>query len=99
MTKRRGDLRPAHRGYLFQDIATAYQLIRCITQSFDRVDVDKRQVIDDRFDDLQIIQGRQRSRRQFKASDNRVLALADFIKPSSNLYFEALAQLESGQLG
>ena len=50
-----GNLKPAHAGYRYQDIITAYFFVLGIIEKFDSVTVDKKQLDDDRFDDLQII--------------------------------------------
>ena len=50
-----GNLKPAHAGYRYQDIITAYFFVLGIIDKFDSVTVDKKQLDDDRFDDLQII--------------------------------------------
>ena len=85
----RGNLQPAHRGYRYQDIATAYVLVRSLVERFDRVIVDRKQVDDDRIDDLEITAHGVVVRRQFKSSQdpNRVIATADFTRrfcPSNN---------------
>jgi hypothetical protein len=54
MSTRRGNLQPAHRGYRYQDIATAYMLVRGVVERYDAVIVDRKQVDDDRIDDLEV---------------------------------------------
>ena len=54
MAFQRGNLKPAHTGYRYQDIATAYYLIGAIIGRCDSVTVDKKQVEDDRLDDLEV---------------------------------------------
>ena len=60
MIVRRGDLRPAHRGYRYQDLAAAYMFVRAMVERYDRVIVDRKQVEDDRVDDLEVVAGGQR---------------------------------------
>lgn len=62
-------LGPAHKGYLYQDIASAYFLGRSLVEPVRTTTVDWKFHPDDRFDDLLVVQddGR-RVRRQFKHS-------------------------------
>jgi hypothetical protein len=62
-------LGPAHKGYLYQDIASAYFLSRSLFEPVHSTTVDWKFHPDDRFDDLLVVQedGR-RVRRQFKHS-------------------------------
>jgi hypothetical protein len=39
MISRRGSLQPAHSGYRYQDIATAYELVRALVELFREGDV------------------------------------------------------------
>lgn len=55
MRIRRGSLQPAHSGYRYQDIATAYELARALVERHERVIVDRKQVADDRIDDLEVV--------------------------------------------
>lgn len=61
-------LSPAHRGYEYQDVATAYFLARSIPEPVDGVTVDHKVHPDDIFDDLTIRAGTDVVRRQFKSS-------------------------------
>jgi hypothetical protein len=92
MSSLRGSLQPAHRGYRFQDIATAYFLIRSLIDPLDLVTVDKKLVIGDRIDDLEVTAAGRRTRRQFKSSANttRALALGDFTNSASTLRIDEL---------
>ncbi len=92
MISRRGNLQPAHRGYRYQDIATAYILIRALVEAYDEVVVNRKQVADDRIDDLEVRVGEKRTRRQFKSSDNPLRALSsnDFSAAASSLRFDRL---------
>lgn len=88
----RGNLQPAHRGYRYQDIATAYVLVRSLVERFDRVVVDRKQVADDRIDDLEITAHGVTVRRQFKSSEdpNRPIASTDFTDADSTLRVDRL---------
>lgn len=92
MSARRGNLQPAHRGYRYQDIATAYVLTRGVVERYDEVIVDRKQVDDDRIDDLEVRAGGRRVRRQFKSSQDatRPLAEDDFTASRSSLRIDRL---------
>ena len=49
---RGGALGAAHRGYAYQDLVTAYLLVRALVERFESVVVDRKVVDDDRFDDI-----------------------------------------------
>lgn len=89
-----GNLKPAHAGYRYQDIITAYFFVLGIIEKFDSVTVDKKQLDDDRFDDLQIIKKDGfKTRIQIKHSTdaNKPLALSEFTnKTSTNLTIDRL---------
>ncbi|MHA3104534.1 ATP-binding protein [Acinetobacter sp. ANC 3791] len=88
------NLKPAHAGYRYQDIITAYFFVLGIIEKFDSVTVDKKQLDDDRFDDLQIIKKNGfKTRIQIKHSSvpNKELTLAEFTnKTSTNLTIDRL---------
>jgi energy-coupling factor transporter ATP-binding protein EcfA2 len=63
-----GGLGSAHRGYQYQDLATAYFLAQSIIYQFDEVTVDRKEYEGDRFDDLAIRADSKLVRRQFKHS-------------------------------
>lgn len=88
------NLKPAHTGYLYQDIITAYFFVLGIIEKFDSITVDKKQLADDRFDDLQIIKKDGfKTRIQIKHSSvlNKELTLSEFInKTSTNLTIDRL---------
>ena len=44
MSSWRGSLQPAHRGYQYQDIATAYELVLALVERYESVIVDRKQV-------------------------------------------------------
>lgn len=98
MTARRGNLQPAHRGYRYQDIATAYVLVRSIVDRYDEVIVDRKQVPDDRIDDLEVRMGGRRIRRQFKSSQGatRPLSIDDFTAQNSTLRIDRLVLTHLG---
>lgn len=89
-----GNLKPAHAGYRYQDIITAYFFVLGIIDKFDSVTVDKKQLDDDRFDDLQIIKKDGfKTRIQIKHSTdaNKSLALSEFTnRTSTNLTIDRL---------
>lgn len=92
MNPRRASLQPAHRGYRYQDIATAYVLIRGLAERYDEIIVDRKLVEDDRIDDLEVRAGGRRIRRQFKSSEDatRPLAERDFTALRSSLRIDRL---------
>lgn len=92
MSSRRGNLQPAHSGYRYQDIATAYMLVRTIVQRYSNVVVDRKIVDNDRIDDLEVVFEGKRVRRQFKSSQNpqRYIAKEDFIAEKSTLRIDRL---------
>lgn len=92
MTGRHGNLRPAHSGYRYQDIATAFVLVRALVERYDRVIVDRKQVEDDRIDDLDVRAGARTVRRQFKSSldATRAIAEGDFTQKDSSLRIDRL---------
>jgi hypothetical protein len=98
MVARRGNLQPAHRGYRYQDIATAYLLVRSIVERYDEVIVDRKQVADDRIDDLEVRIAGRRVRRQFKSSQQatRPLTSDDFIGVRSSLRIDRLVLTHVG---
>lgn len=87
MSTRRGNLQAAHRGYRYQDIATAYVLVRAMVERYDAVIVDRKQVDDDRIDDVEVRTAGRLVRRQFKSSQDatRPLSEADFTGSTSSL--------------
>ncbi|MGC3836112.1 hypothetical protein ACPSKX_18725 [Moritella viscosa] len=92
MVKNKGNLKPAHTGYRYQDIATAYYLIKAIIGKCDSVTVDKKQVEDDRLDDLEIIISGRVYRKQIKSSLNksRSITRSDFTSNKSTLRIDRL---------
>lgn len=52
-TVRANPLAAAHRGYVYQDLLTAYMLVQGLISGFDQIVVDKKVVEDDRFDDVE----------------------------------------------
>ncbi|WEW95645.1 hypothetical protein P3T65_15420 [Pseudomonas nitroreducens] len=85
-------LGPAHRGYAYQDLVTAYLLVRSLVQRFEAVVVDRKAVDDDRFDDIEITSAGIRVRRQLKSSASADLTLgySDFEAVNSSLRFDRL---------
>jgi len=88
----RGNLKPAHTGYRYQDIATAYYLIGALIGRCDSVTVDKKQVEDDRLDDLEISISGYIYRKQIKSSPDasRSIKRLDFTGARSTLRIDRL---------
>lgn len=88
----RGDLKPAHKGYRYQDIVSAYFLIGAVVGRYDSVTIDKKLVQDDRYDDLGVEIAGEIYRLQIKSSTNkeRALCLQDFTGASSSLRLDRL---------
>jgi len=85
-------LAAAHKGYFYQDIATAYFLARSLVESVRYTTVDARFHTDDRFDDLLIVANDgKKVRRQFKHSDSPLAFEGSFL--SSKKYNLRLDQL------
>ncbi|MDH5641318.1 MAG: ATP-binding protein [Nitrospira sp.] len=85
-------LAAAHKGYFYQDIATAYFLARSLVEPVQFTTVDARFYADDRFDDLLIVANDgKRVRRQFKHSDSSLVFKGSFL--SSKRYDLRLDQL------
>jgi len=82
----------AHRGYEYQDLATAYFLVQLLAQQEGTVVVDKKLFEDDRFDDLTVESKSKVIRRQFKYSQlpNRRLEQADLRQDGSKIQLDAL---------
>ncbi len=89
-----GSLSAAHRGYAYQDLVTAYLLVRALVHQHEAVIVDRKTVEDDRFDDLEVTANGTRIRRQLKSSLNPdvALKLQDFTGHASSLRFDRLVQ-------
>ena len=68
MSRKSGNLKPAHQGYRYQDILSAYFLILSLVERYDSVVIDEKQVEDDRFDDIELTIAGSRIRRQIKSS-------------------------------
>ncbi|MDO9067909.1 MAG: ATP-binding protein [Deltaproteobacteria bacterium] len=92
MGRQYGNLKPAHRGYRYQDIATAFFLVQAVVECYDHVVVDKKQVNDDRLDDLEVMAKGRRVRRQIKSSSNkdRSIKNSDFTSSDSTLRIDRL---------
>jgi len=88
----RGNLKPAHTGYRYQDIATAYYMIGALIGRCDSVTVDKKQVEDDRLDDLEISISGCVYRKQIKSSPDvsRYIKRIDFTGANSTLRIDRL---------
>ncbi len=54
MAKSSGNLGSAHRGYIYQDVVTAYFMALCLANQSGTLTVDRKFFDEDRFDDLSI---------------------------------------------
>lgn len=87
------NLEAAHRGYEYQDLLTACRLVDLLLGVVVEVNVDKKSVIGDRFDDLTTVHADgSRERVQFKHTDNddRPLTAASFTNDSRSLHLGRL---------
>lgn len=94
-----GALTAAHHGYAYQDLLTAYLLVRGLVTGFDEIVIDRKVVNDDRFDDVETrIYGR-RLRRQIKSSQksDRTITFDDFNNVRSSLRFDRLVRTFVGE--
>ncbi|WP_291915183.1 ATP-binding protein [Limnohabitans sp.] len=91
---RTNPLAAAHRGYVYQDLLTAYLLVQGLISGFNQIVVDKKVVEDDRFDDVETCISGRRLRRQIKSSANtgRCLSFSDFNDAASTLRFDRLVR-------
>ena len=87
-----GGLGVAHRGYVYQDLVTAYLLMVSLVHGKQSVVVDKKIVADDRFDDVEVNVSGSRVRRQIKSSENanRPLSFSDFSSNAVSLRIDRL---------
>lgn len=63
-------LGPAHRGYQYQDLLTAYHFAWCLTHDIKSITVDRKLYANDRFDDLTFQLNGFTFRRQIKSSED-----------------------------
>lgn len=100
--KSRG-LTPAHQGYRYQDIFTAYFMMRCLAERYDSISVDKKRFYGDIFDDIHIRQGKSYSHYQLKSSRDRSKRFhySQLLQMSSDiridLLFESFLQSDSNE--
>jgi hypothetical protein len=89
-----GGLSPAHQGYQYQDLVTAYFLARSIVEQFDEVTVDRKRYEGDRFDDIEIRADSGLIRRQFKYSNDaeRTFEREDLTTTRKELRIDQLVQ-------
>lgn len=94
MARRNSNLGSAHRGYEYQDLATAYFMASMLARQDGQIIVDRKVVTDDRFDDVALIDSAAFVRRQFKRSDDpsRPLRLTDFTYDSVGLRLDCLVR-------
>ena len=90
----RNDLGSAHRGYIYQDISTAYFMAECLANQTGLLTVDRKICSDDRFDDLSVKTSSGLVRRQFKRSDDpaRPLKREDLATTNYSLRIDHLIQ-------
>jgi len=89
-----GGLRAAHRGYVYQDVATAYLLAWAHYHGGQRVTVDRKEYEGDLFDDLTLEHAGRKVRRQFKSSadSQKRLAQAHLKTRTRNLRIDDLLE-------
>lgn len=89
-----GRLGPAHKGYIFQDLMSAFVLVRALLDRPISLTIDRKNHEADKFDDLDIRYTDRRVRWQFKHSEmkDRSLSLSDFSNSSSSLNIVSLLQ-------
>ncbi|MBP7407614.1 MAG: NACHT domain-containing protein [Flavobacteriales bacterium] len=87
-------LSAAHRGYLVQDVLTAYILAESLVNGYEAVTVDRKKVAGDKLDDLEITTTGHTSRRQLKTSADLTTPLEedDFNHQSSPLRIDLLVK-------
>lgn len=85
-------LQPAHKGYQYQDLLTAFVLSESLVQRYEKVTVNSKQAPDDRFDDLERTLDGTTRRTQIKYSTDagRALSYSDFIDAKSTLRLDRL---------
>lgn len=94
MTVRTQGLAAAHRGYIYQDLATAYFFAIGLVDRFVTMTVDRKVYPGDRFDDLTVRKTVGVVRRQFKSSENdaRCLEIKDFTTDRTSLRIDYLVR-------
>lgn len=96
-----GNLKPAHQGYIYQDLVTAYILAESLIHRFSSVTVDRKIVEDDRIDDLEVVYAGRRVRYQVKHSQDPAhkIERGDFIYKNSSLRIDRLIKnyIEAGE--
>lgn len=88
-------LGPAHRGYNYQDLVTAYHFASALARKYDVVTVDHKETgADDRFDDISVRSGSRLTRKQIKSSENAgvVFELQDLTTVRRNLEIDSLVR-------
>ncbi len=88
------NLGAAHKGYLYQDIATAYFLATSLVDPVREISVDYKRHAADRFDDLSIVEtNATQLRRQFKHTDGATPFAQKFLSSDTRgLRLDALIQ-------
>tara|TARA_R110001606_G_scaffold399177_1_gene581332 strand:+ start:11612 stop:17665 length:6054 start_codon:yes stop_codon:yes gene_type:complete len=93
-------LTPAHQGYRYQDIFTAYFFMRCLSERYESISVDKKRFEGDIFDDLHIQKGPIATHYQVKSSRNESKQFhhSQLLRKSSDIRIDLLFDsfLQSG---
>jgi hypothetical protein len=87
-------LQAAHKGYEYQDSASAYFFAASLVEGFEQIVVDRKVVPGDRFDDLSVWRSGREIRRQFKSSDDiqRSFGVADLTTTRSDARIDDLVR-------
>ncbi|MGO4892922.1 ATP-binding protein [Flavobacterium sp. W21_SRS_FM6] len=85
-------LTPAHQGYRYQDIFTAFFMMRCLTERYESIAVDKKRFLGDIFDDIHIQHADRYSHYQIKSSRNKAkqFQISQLIIKSSDIRIDLL---------
>lgn len=85
-------LTPAHQGYRYQDIFTAFFMMRCLTERYGSIAADKKRFSGDIFDDIHIQHTDRYSHYQIKSSRNKAkqFQISQLIQKSSDIRIDLL---------
>ena len=75
-----GNLRPAHRGYVYQDVLSTYLVLKYLLCENVKYEIDKKDLKEDSIDDLKIYVKQLKLNFQIKHSENKVFELNDIKK-------------------
>ncbi|HAW57440.1 MAG TPA: hypothetical protein DCX03_00255, partial [Bacteroidales bacterium] len=92
--KFRNPLRAAYSGYIYQDLLIAYIFTKGLIHRYSSITVDRKQVEDDRIDDVEIVYAGKRVKRQIKSSEDeeRYISVKDFTDKESSLRIDRLVK-------